>query len=133
MRKLLNAILAGLMATFSCSESCYLGAVEVQVGTLTKVTAYCPCEKCCGKWSAYKTTASGHKVKKGDRFVAAPKNIPFGTMLIIPGYNDGKPVPVLDRGEAIKENCIDVFMDDHQTALNWGVKWLKVKAELEKK
>lgn len=88
-----------------------------------KVTAYCPCELCCGKWSdGY--TASGHKIGKDDKFVAAPLSIPFGMMLVVPGYNDGKPVPVLDRGGAIRGNRLDVFFDSHKEALEWGVKWL---------
>lgn len=127
--KIINAILGMLMATFSCQEQCYLGAVEVQVGTLTKVTAYCPCRECCGRWSIHKTTASGHKVKKGDRFAAAPREIPFGTMIIVPGYNEGRPVPVLDRGGKVNEKHIDIFFDTHAEAIRWGVKYLDVRGE----
>jgi 3D (Asp-Asp-Asp) domain-containing protein len=92
-----------------------------------RVTAYCSCSKCCGKY-ADGVTASGHKIKPGDKFCAAPKSIPFGTLLIVPGYNNGKPVKVLDRGGAIKGNKLDVFFDDakgktgHQRALEWGVR-----------
>jgi len=91
-----------------------------------RVTAYCPCEKCCGKWSDGQT-ASGYWIQDGDRFVAAPKHIPFGTKLIVPGYNDNKPVEVKDRGGAITVQRLDVYFDDHQTALNWGVKYLKIR------
>lgn len=142
--KLLLAILAGLAVIFGLTPDCE-GAVEVQTGTLTRVTAYCPCKKCCGKFSDG-ITASGHKIQQGDKFVAADPNIPFGTVLIIPGYADNKPVPVLDRGGVIKGNKIDVFFYEksqdpnltdlewsHQEALNWGVKWLKVKKVLEAK
>ena len=100
-----------------------LGAIEKKI---MRVTAYCPCRKCCGKW-ADGFTASNHKIQPGDKFAAAPADIPFRTMLIVPGYNDGKPVPVLDRGGALGNGCIDVFFDDHEEALEWGVKWLKVK------
>jgi len=92
-----------------------------------RVTAYCPCAKCCGQWSKHKTTAAGIKLKGGERLVAAPKTIPFGTKLIIPGYNNGQPVKVLDRGGAIKGNRLDVLFDTHQEALNWGVKYLNVE------
>jgi 3D (Asp-Asp-Asp) domain-containing protein len=91
------------------------------------VSAYCSCQKCCEKWSKYKTTASGHKIKKGDKFAAAPKNIPFGTMIIVKGYNDGKPVPVLDRGGAIKGNKIDLYFDTHKEAIQWGRKKMNIK------
>ncbi|NIU84285.1 MAG: hypothetical protein GWN64_12635, partial [Candidatus Thorarchaeota archaeon] len=33
-----------------------------------RVTAYCPCSKCCGKY-ADGITASGHKIQPGDAFV----------------------------------------------------------------
>lgn len=89
-----------------------------------EVTAYCPCEKCCGKWSKYKTTAGGHKIQKGDKFCAA--GYPFGTMISIPGYNNNEPVPVLDRGKAITNGKLDVYFDDHQEALNWGRKKVNV-------
>jgi len=90
-----------------------------------RVTAYCPCEKCCGEWSDG-VTASGHKIRRGDRFVASGPEYKFGTMVEVPGY--GK-VPVLDRGGAIKGNRLDVFFPTHQEALEWGVKQLVVSIE----
>ena len=95
-------------------------------GKLFRVTAYCPCPKCCGVW-ADGQTASGYWIQPGDRFVAAPKHIPFGTKLIVPGYNNDQPVEVKDRGGAITVNRLDVYFDSHQQALNWGVKHLNVK------
>lgn len=88
------------------------------------VTAYCPCEKCCGEWSDG-ITASGHRIAPGDKFAAAPPEIPFGTLLLIPGYSD-EPVPVLDRGSAITGNKIDVYFDSHIEALNFGIKYLEI-------
>ena len=90
------------------------------------VSAYCPCEKCCGKWANIhpRRTASGHIIKPGDKFVASPKDVPFGTMIDIPGYG---LVPVLDRGGAIKGNKLDVYFDSHQEALEWGRQYLTVK------
>ena len=89
---------------------------------LIRVTAFCPCQKCCGKW-ADGYTASGHKITAGDKFCASPQNIPFGTMLDIPGYG---VVPVLDRSGSIKEGQIDVFFHTHIEALVWGVRYLRV-------
>lgn len=123
--KIIRMIVAMLAALLCWQLVKCDGAVEPQIGGMYRVTAYCPCEKCCGRY-ADGITASGHRIKKGDRFIAADPNIPFGIRFIIPGYNDDKPVLVLDRGGAIKGKCIDVFFDDHQQALNWGVKWLKV-------
>jgi len=91
-----------------------------------RVTAYCPCEKCCGK-NSDKTTASSHKIKRGDKFVAADERYPFGTEMIVPGYNNSEPVKVLDRGNAIRGYRLDVYFDSHQKAIQWGVKHLPVK------
>jgi len=91
-----------------------------------RATAYCPCEKCCGKY-ADGVTASGHKIRPGDAFVAADRKYAFGTKMIIPGYNNAQPVEVLDRGGAISGNRLDVFFNTHQEALEWGVKYLDVK------
>ena len=93
-----------------------------------EITAYCPCTKCCGKWGKIpvskgtRKTASGFTLFKGAKIVAAPPEYAFGTEMIIEGYNDGKIVKVEDRGGAIKGNCLDLYFDDHQTALEWGRK-----------
>ena len=91
-----------------------------------RVTAYCPCPKCCGRFSDG-ITACAHKIKPGDTFVAADQMYPFGTEMIVPGYNNARPVKVLDRGGAIKGNRLDVFFHSHQQALNWGVRYIDVK------
>ena len=92
---------------------------------LFNVSAYCQ-DSCCTGSFADGVTASGHVIQPGDHFIAAPKRYPFGTKMIIPGYNNGRPVEVKDRGGAIKGNKIDLFFGDkdgvsgHQRALNWG-------------
>jgi len=95
-------------------------------GIQMRVTAYCPCPKCCGKYSDG-VTACGHEIQPGDTFVAADRRYPFGTEMLIPGYSNSQPVQVLDRGGAIKGNRLDVFFATHQEALEWGVKYLEVK------
>jgi len=92
------------------------------------VTAYCPCEICCGKY-ADGITASGLPVTaNGGRFVAAPKEYPFGALITIPGYpaKSPAPVPVLDRGGAITGDRLDVYFPTHAEALAWGVRQLDV-------
>ncbi len=90
-----------------------------------RVTAYCPCPKCCGEYSDG-VTACGHKILPGDTFVAADRRYSFGTEMLIPGYSNSRTVQVLDRGGAIKGNRLDVFFATHQEALKWGVKYLEV-------
>src|SRR4051812_9351044 len=81
-----------------------------------EVTAYCSCTKCCGP-KATGLTASGKLVTyNASKFVAADSSFAFGTKLRIPGYHDGQPVEVIDRGGAIKGNHIDVFFSNHEDA-----------------
>lgn len=94
--------------------------------TRMRVTAYCPCSKCCGQYSDG-VTACGHKIRPGDTFVAADKRFSFGTEMVITGYGNGQPVKVLDRGGAIKGNRLDLFFGSHKEALKWGVQYLDVK------
>ncbi|MFP4053145.1 MAG: 3D domain-containing protein [Phycisphaerae bacterium] len=92
-----------------------------------RVTAYCPCRKCCGQFSDGKTASGRRITHNGGKFVAADTSLlPFGTMLSIPGYNGGKPVPVEDRGGRIKGMRLDVFYYSHHQARQWGSQWLDV-------
>ncbi|MCE9591775.1 MAG: 3D domain-containing protein [Planctomycetes bacterium] len=91
------------------------------------VTAYSPDARSCGK-SADGITASGYSVwTNGMKMVAADTRLlPFGTLLTIPGYHGGKPVPVLDRGGAIKGNRLDLLFPTHEQARQFGRKTLTV-------
>jgi len=101
-------------------QPCAGNATTARRVRLFVVTAYCPCKICCGP-RARGITASGKPVTaNGGLFVAADKSVPFGTQISIPGYNGGKPVPVLDRGGAIRGNRLDVYVPTHRTALIWG-------------
>jgi len=93
---------------------------------LMQITAYCACSKCCGEYSDG-LTASGHRIKDGDTFVAADAKYAFGTEMAINGYNGGKAVKVLDRGSAIYDDRLDVFFNSHQKAMEWGVRYIGVK------
>ena len=95
-----------------------------------RVTAYCPCKKCCGRY-ADGITASGYKIRPQDSLVAADKKYPFGTEIIIAGYDNGEPVKVLDRGGAIRGNRLDVLFNSHRQAQEWGVRYLDVKVRQE--
>jgi len=95
-----------------------------------RVTAYCPCSQCCGAFSDG-ITANNHRIQPGDTFVAADKSYRFGTEMVIPGYNAGQPVKVMDRGGAIKGNHLDLFFHTHQEALEWGIKHLDVLVKIE--
>ena len=88
-------------------------------GTVYKITAYCSCSKCCGKTNG--RTASGTTATAG-RTVAASSKFAFGTKLNIGGH----VYTVEDRGGAINGNKIDIFVNSHAEALQWGVRYLNV-------
>lgn len=90
-----------------------------------RVTAYCPCAKCCGKFSDG-ITANNHKIRPGNVFVAADKAFKFKTEMVVPGYNANEPVQVKDRGRLIKGNRLDVFFHSHRVAKKWGTRYLDV-------
>ena len=104
------------------------GKVYRKVRTeMMEVTAYCACPKCCGK-NARGITASGKPVSYNNgRFVAAPRELPFGTKLRISEYYGGEVVEVIDRGGAIKGNKLDVYFSDHNRARRWGRQRLPVE------
>ena len=95
---------------------------------LMEVRAYCPCEICCGEY-ADGITASEYVIQYGDRFVAAPPEIPFNTRMRIPHYNADHPVMVKDRGGDVYDNRLEVFFDTHWQAKQWGVQILQVEIE----
>ena len=94
-----------------------------------KITAYCPCSKCCGKY-ADGITSTGKNAHKTVGVAADPKLLPYGTRLNIPGIGI---LPVDDTGGAMRQSAkrgiyhIDVRFPNHQEALNWGVKNLPVE------
>ena len=88
-------------------------------GETYKITAYCSCSKCCGKSTG--RTASGTQATAG-RTVAASSKFAFGTKLNIGGHT----YTVEDRGGAITGNRIDIYVDSHSAALQWGVRYLPV-------
>ncbi len=92
-----------------------------------EVTAYCPCHICCGKCDGI--TSSGKPAQANRTIAIDPAVIPLGTML----YLEGIGVFVAeDTGGAIKGNKIDLFMNDHQQALEFGVRTTKAYILQEK-
>lgn len=84
-------------------------------------TAYCPCEKCCGKTDGI--TATGTRATAGRTIAVDPTVIPYGTEVII----NGNTYVAEDCGGAIKENRIDVYFDTHEEALQFGRQKINVK------
>ena len=126
-------LMSGIVHIFTCID--VVSAEEAPVQTVVcasepepektslgvfKLTAYCACEKCCGKCDGI--TASGVKAVEGITIAADTKVLPFNTKVII----DGHEYTVQDVGGAIKGNRIDVYFDSHQKALDFGVQYKEI-------
>lgn len=90
------------------------------IGACT-ITAYCPCEICCGQW-ADGLTATGIPAAPG--IVAVdPEVIPIGSTVVI----DGRRYLAADTG--VTGLHVDVCVEDHQTADAMGVSTAEVWVE----
>lgn len=98
-------------------------------------TAYCLCQKCCGKSPSspgYGVTASGLKIVPGTgmKVIAVdPKVIPLGSKVYVEGLNgawDYGYAVAGDTGGAIKSMKIDLYMDSHDETLSWGRKKVNI-------
>lgn len=87
-------------------------------------SAYCSCSSCCGKSNGI--TSSG-AMATAWKTIAAGSNLPIGTVVYIPEFKNevnGGWFVVQDRGGSITSNKIDVFMESHSAALQFGRKTL---------
>ena len=84
-----------------------------------ELSAYCLCESCCDTYTSI--TASGLNVEVG--MCAAPDNIPFDSICVIPEL--GMELNVQDRGGYIINTYdglvrLDVYCNSHEEALEFG-------------
>ena len=128
----------------SVEETAIVEPVEVDTVTETptepepvsigefRLTAYCSCSKCCGKWAKDRPVdsagnelvygASGELLIADYSIAVDPTLIPYGTVLLI----NGKEYKAMDCGGAIKDKRIDVYFNDHDEALEFGVQYAEV-------
>ncbi len=110
---------ASSVQTTSGNLSNKVAGIDPIVTTLN-ASAYCACYKCCGKTNAI--TASGVKASSWYT-VAAGKGYPIGTVIYIPSLSytaNGGWFVVQDRGGAISNSKIDIFVGSHSEALQFG-------------
>ena len=86
-----------------------------------KITAYCPCPLCCGEW-ADGLTYTETIATEGRTIAVDPEVIPLGSKVEI----KGEEYIAEDIGGAIKGNRIDLFFENHEDALKWGVQSLNI-------
>ena len=92
-----------------------------------KLTAYCSCSLCCGVWADNRPNgmvygAIGEELIEGYSIAVDPNVIPYRTEVII----NGNTYKAQDCGGAIKGNRIDVYFEDHNDALEFGVQYVEV-------
>lgn len=104
------------------AESEQVAEPEPESLGLFKLTAYCPCAKCCGAW-ADGITFTGAVATPGRTIAVDPSVIPLGSTVII----NGKEYVAEDIGGAIKGDRIDIFFATHDDALQFGVQYADVK------
>lgn len=90
-----------------------------KVSTLN-TSAYCSCARCTGKTNGI--TSSGARAKEWYT-VAAGSGYPIGTVIYVPALANkpnGGWFVVEDRGGAISNNRIDIYMGSHASAIAFG-------------
>lgn len=96
-----------------------VAGTEPQVVNMN-TSAYCACVTCCGKTNGI--TSSGARASEWYT-VAAGRGYPIGTVIYIPALADkpnGGWFVVQDRGGAISNNRIDIYMGSHAEAIQFG-------------
>ena len=97
-----------------------------------KLTAYCGCRKCCGKYADNRpvdengevivTGSIGVRLYAGVSIAVDPRVIPYHTQVVINGHT----YTAHDTGGNIKGNRIDVYFDDHDEAWDFGTQYAEV-------
>ena len=117
---------------YVCNEYITTEKEEIKNSTLSKkeekvsneylgsyrITHYCNCSTCCGKWAGG-GTASG-TMPTANRTIATGSEFAFGTQLMI----NGIVYTVEDRG--VGNGCIDIYCDSHSEALSRGMYYTDV-------
>lgn len=88
------------------------------------ITAYCPCEVCCGAWAIDRPDgivygAAGIELQEG---VSIASTLPFGTEVFIDGLGE---YVVEDRpaswiADKYDDKIIDIYFETHEDAVNFG-------------
>lgn len=124
MKKKLLVVIAMLVVAsgiiFTGSTSTKAEDNEVQYLGKYKLTAYCGCKKCSGKWGT--RTASGKKAKQGRTIAVDKRKIKLGSKVQI----NGKTYVAEDVGGGVKGKHIDMYFSSHSQVRKFGKKYRKV-------
>ena len=87
-------------------------AAELRSLGIFKITWYCPCKRCSGKWGHQ--TSSGAYATEGRTVAVDKRVIKEGTHLLINGHE----YIAEDTGGGVRGKHIDIFNESHSTCLN---------------
>lgn len=92
-----------------------------------RLTAYCACEECCDEWAHIRPNgvivgAIMEPLVAGYSIAVDPNVIPYRTEVVINGHT----YKAQDCGGGIKGNRIDIYMDSHEEACDFGVQHAEV-------
>lgn len=118
-----------------CCVECQIDTTEVtgsvteitreSLGTFT-VTAYCGCSQCCGAYAEGRgdviTGAIGEPLTANYSIAVDPNVIALGETV----YINGQEYKAQDTGGLIKGNRIDMYFDNHEDAIQFGVQYMEV-------
>ena len=93
--------------------------LEPEDRRVMKITAYTKNDK---GMDGLGITTSGERVQEG-RTMAAGPSLPFGTEVYIPALDH--TYTIVDRGGAIKGNRLDLYMEQYDDAMEFGVQDLE--------
>lgn len=108
-----------VLEQLSCEEENVVPGVHSAEFT---ATAYCSCERCCGKWAKDRNGpvvgAAGVPLIP-DVSVAVDNSLfKFGTVFTDP---QGHEFIAADTGSGVDGYWIDIYMEDHEAASAWGL------------
>ncbi len=87
---------------------------------LFRITAYCNCAKCCGRWAGSSLSFSHRLPQEGFTISVDPSVIPLGSYVLI----DGHIYYAEDTG--VHGNSVDIFCSSHGSALSRGMHYSNV-------
>lgn len=109
--------------------------VAPEINKITfRVTAYCSCPKCCGKWALNRPKdENGNDIVIGagnvplTSMVSVASPLPFGTKINLDGYGtlivqDRTAQWVVDK---YGKNILDIYVNNHDDIKNIGLQYLE--------
>lgn len=125
VKHVLFKVAAGLVFAALTVEMAIFSSIPVRAATHSgtfRITAYCGCRECNGKWYGC-PTASGTDYVQGRTIAVDKHQIPLGTHVWVNGHE----YVAEDTGKHINWDCIDIYFDDHNTASDFGIQYMNVK------